>query len=75
MDYHIIEEISCKRYENIVDVWSTAAKVNAQIAESVDGYSKYGDRLVVRGVIQRKDALNQNRRVYPGRILEREMVQ
>lgn len=74
MDYHIIEEISCKRYENIVDVWSAVTKVNTQIAESVDDYSKYGDRLVVRGVIQRKDALNQNRRVYPGRILEREMV-
>ena len=74
MNYHIIEELSCKRYENIVDVWSTATKVDTQIAESVDEYNKYGDRLIVRGVIQRKDALNQNKRVYPGRILEREMV-
>lgn len=74
MEYHVLEEMGCKHYDNIVDVWSTVRSANVQIAESVNDYTKYGDRLIVSGVIQRKDALNQNKRVYPGAILEREML-
>ena len=38
-----------------------------------EGVSNSGN-LVVRGVIQRKDTKNQNGRVYPGHILEREVA-
>lgn len=41
-----------------------------QIKESLE---KNNGRLIVRGVIQRADALNQNGRVYPRHILEREV--
>lgn len=41
-----------------------------QIKESLE---KNNGRLIVRGVIQRADTLNQNGRVYPRHILEREI--
>jgi hypothetical protein len=42
----------------------------AALQESID---KNGGRLVVSGVLQRADAKNQNSRVYPKQILEREV--
>jgi hypothetical protein len=41
-----------------------------KLQESID---KNGGRLVVSGVLQRADAKNQNSRIYPRQILEREV--
>lgn len=41
-----------------------------QIKESIE---KNNGRLIVRGVLQRSDTLNQNGRIYPREILEREI--
>lgn len=42
----------------------------SQIQESLN---RNGGKLIVQGVIQRKNAKNQNGRIYPGPILEREV--
>lgn len=60
MDKLLLKEFAEFRYEKQVD------------PEGKPRISKYGN-ILVRGIIQRADALNQNGRVYPRLILEREV--
>lgn len=56
----LLKEVSSFEYKKVEDL------------EGKPKISKYGN-LLVRGIIQRADAVNQNGRVYPKRILEKEV--
>ena len=51
--------------------WTPLSYTAEMIQESID---RNGGRIVLRGVLQKADTLNQNGRIYPRAILEREVL-
>ena len=51
--------------------WTPLSYTTNMIKESKE---KNGGKIILRGVLQKCDTLNQNGRVYPRSILEREML-
>ena len=51
--------------------WTALSYTPEMIKESRE---RHGGKIILRGVLQRADTLNQNGRIYPKSVLEREMI-